>query len=244
MRFNGVDPRTLHRGISIAKEIAPGAPPSDIQTLSGVSGEVPAGRVIMQGEYIVRINVAGKTRAQAWEMRKLLASWACAADAVTHELIPTHWPTVAYDAMFKEISEPEFSFGFGQLDVVFTIPRPFAHDLQWSIAHSTQSTGLMIGGTHNARMDVELIAAGSDGLTLTMDDEVVARLSGVFEAGQVIHINAIDRSVIVDNAHAENRIIYTNTSFARLEELSTPGRHTLTCAESVSTTARWRNEWV
>lgn len=128
MRFNGIDPRTIHPGVSIAKEIPPGAVTSQLETLTGSTGEIVAGRTIQQGEYIVRVNIAGKSRAEAWKIRALLAGWARADDEKTRKLIPTHDPTVHYEAILKEISPPEFTFGFTTVDVVFTLPRPVAID--------------------------------------------------------------------------------------------------------------------
>ena len=244
MRYNGKDPRMLHRGISVNKEYPLPGPLSDIHTISGASGEVPAGRSIMQGEYRVTLNIAGKTRAEAWEMRKLIAAWACAADTVTHELIPTHWPTVAYDAMLKELGEPDLTLGYGTVDVTFAVPHPFAHDLQWSVATGSAVVDLQIGGTHNTRPVIEIIAAGSNGLSVAIDGETQIKLSGTFSVGQVIHIDTAKRSVIVDNDHAERRIVYTETRFANMVEACKPGRHTLSCPEAVSMIVRWRNEWM
>ena len=126
MKFNGIDPRTLHPGISIAKEIPPGAMTSQLEMLTGSTGEIVAGRTVQQGEYIVRINIAGKTRAEAWRIRAMLAGWAKAGSEKTSQLIPTHWPDVYYDAILKEISQPEFVFGFTTVEVTFTLPRPVA----------------------------------------------------------------------------------------------------------------------
>lgn len=130
MKYNGIDPRTLHPGISIAKEIPPGTIASQLETLAGSTGEIIAGRTIKQAEYIVRVNIAGKSIGEAWKIRALLAGWARADDEKPRELIPTHWPEVHYDAILKEISPPEFVFGFGVIDVVFTIPRPVAVENQ------------------------------------------------------------------------------------------------------------------
>lgn len=136
MKFNGIDPTTLHRGISIAKEIPPGTVESQLETLSGSDGEIIVGRTIKKGEYIVRINIAGKYREEAWQIRRLLAAWARGTDAATCELIPTRWNTVHYDAALKEISPPEFTFGMAVIDVVFAVPRPIAVDNAINVAMS------------------------------------------------------------------------------------------------------------
>jgi hypothetical protein len=141
MKFNGIDPTTLHRGISIAKEIPPGTVTSKLETLSGSDGEIIVGRTIKQGEYIVRINIAGRYREEAWQIRKLLAAWARGTDAKTCELIPTRWPTVHYDAALKEISPPEFTFGFAVIDVIFAVPRPIAVENILRTATSGETEG-------------------------------------------------------------------------------------------------------
>ncbi len=145
MKFNGIDPCSLHRGISIEKEIPPGTVASQLETLSGATGELIVGRTIKQDEYIVRINIAGKYRAEAWEIRKILAAWARGMDKQTCELIPTHWPDVHYDAILKEISPPEYIFSFGKIEVSFALPRPIAIGNTW---RSSSGSGIVADQFH------------------------------------------------------------------------------------------------
>lgn len=244
MKFNGVDPRTIHAGVSVAKEIPPGAPTSQLETLMGSSGEIIAGRTIQQGEYIARINIAGKNRAEAWQIRKLLAGWARAADIVTHELIPTHWPAVAYDAVLKEITPPEFSFGHATVDVVFTLPRPIAHDVSYQSVTGGSSVTASIGGTAHARPSIALNMASSGSLTLKVDGTTYFAMIGGFSAGSVVTIRPDISTVLVNGAAAERYVDYVNTDFERLCKACTPGSHTFSCSQASSVQVSWRNEWL
>lgn len=251
MRYNDVDPRSLHAGISIAKEIPPGSPTSQLETLSGSTGEIIAGRTIQQGEYTVRVNIAGKYAAQAWEIRRRLAEWACAADSVTHPLVPTHWPSVCYDAILKDISPPEFTFGFAKIDVKFTLPRPFARDLAQHVSSyaSTQAT-VTIGGTSYTRPELTIVTGEGYGLEVAVDDTVLFGMSRYFYEGDVVEITAEPPTVTVtpistgEKVQAESYVDYTVTDFEALCKALTPGSHTITCERAASIRAVWRNEWL
>lgn len=243
MKFNGVDPRTI-AGVSIAKEIPPGAPSSQLETLQGSGGEIIAGRTIQQGEYIVRINIAGKTRQEAWKIRKLLAGWACAADTVTHELIPTHWQTAAYDAILKEITPPEFTFGHATVDVVFTLPRPIAHDVSYQTKSGGSSVAVSIGGTSHARPSIALHMASSSKLELKLDGTTYFAMNGGYSAGDTVFVWSDMSAVIVNTTNAERYVDYVNTDFEALYKACTPGSHTISCAQASAIQVTWRNEWL
>lgn len=138
MRFNGVDICSVHRAISVAKEIPPGMPERSVETVSGREGETLAGTVVKRGEYTVRVNIAGKSRAEAWRVRALLAAWAGSSGETTAELEPTHWPGMAYEAIVGGISPPEFTFGFAVVEITFVLPRPFAHEKMTSRANGNR----------------------------------------------------------------------------------------------------------
>lgn len=253
MRYNGVDPRQLHPGISIAKEIPPGTVTSQLETLSGSTGEIVVGRTIQQGEYIVRVNIAGKHRGEGWAIHRLLTGWARPTDIVLHELVPTHWQTVAYDATLKEISPPEFVFGFVVIDVVFAVPRPIAHDRVSSKASTNGNAGDLIadiGGTSYARPDIRITAATpAEAVALYVDEQPYFRLVAPVEAGDVITLRSNDQ---VDwykasddtTQDASDKVDYTITDTQAMREALTPGRHTLRAEPAAAIEAEWRNEWV
>lgn len=256
MTFNGVDPCSLHSGISIAKEIPPGTIASTLETLSGASGEIIVGRTVKQAEYTVKINIAGKYRAQAWQIRKLIAAWACAMDVQTHQLVPTHWPTVAYDAVLKEISEPEFTFGFGVIDVVFAIPRPIARELMITNglgASGATSINVTIEGSSYARPTLRITLAenldtGIDGMSVSVDGVQYFGLTGALYAGNVVEITLDVPGVAIDDGEdtvaANERIDYTVTDFERFAKAFSPGTHKVSCPEAKLITMRWRCEWL
>lgn len=251
MKFNGIDPCTLHRGISIAKEIPPGTVNSQLETLSGSDGEIIVGRTIKQGEYIVRVNIAGKYRAQAWEIRKLLAGWARGTEQTTCELIPTHWPDVHYDAIVKEISPPEFNFGFGMIDVVFAIPRPIAVENAVKAAGNINSGTVrpVIGGNSHARPTIFAYCKGGTGLYLNVDAKNYLRLTGAFLEGEYAEISTNPPGVRIRSTdgvwkEANDRIDYTTTKFQALEEAFTPGEHSVMCPQASQLRMEWRDEWL
>lgn len=248
MRYNGIDPRTLHRGISIAKEIPPGAPTSQLETLTGASGEIITGRTIKQGEYIVRINIAGRTREEAWAIRAKLASWARSADDTTHELEPTRWPGVAYDAIFKEITAPEFVFGFAVVDVIFAIPRPIAHAIQDSTATGGAEIALSVMGTSYVRPEFTLTMAGGYPAQITVDSTVYAAVSYPFQAGDVLTIRTDPPKVIIatDSSvlQGDRYVDYEETDLDALSRALTPGSHSVACAQASRIAARWKEEYL
>lgn len=253
MKYNGIDPRQLHPGIRIAKEIPPGTVTSQLETLNGSTGEIVVGRTIQQGEYIVRINIAGKNRSDGWAIHRLLTGWAKPTDIELHELVPTHWNTVAFDAALKEISPPEFVFGFVVIDVVFAIPRPIAHDR----IHSTANTGgeakelqLTISGTSYARPDIRItVKAAAQAVTLYVDEQPYFRLVAAVEAGDVIALNSNDRVDWYDASEdrtkdAADKVDYTATDTESLRKALTPGKHTVRVEPASAIEVEWRNEWV
>lgn len=253
MRYNGVDPRELHPGISIAKEIPPGTVTSQLETLSGSTGEIVVGRTIQQGEYIVRINIAGRYADEGWAIHRLLTAWARPLDTKLHELVPTHWPTVAFDATLKEISPPEFVFGFVVIDVVFAVPRPIAHDRIASTASTGDTAGSMtvnVGGTSYARPNITITAKeASSTITLYVDEMPYFRFSAPVEAGDVVLIRDDLRIELYDASaattqDAADKVDYTLTDMQALWEVLTPGRHIVRTEPPAAIDMQWRNEWV
>lgn len=248
MRYNGINPTTLHRGISIAKEIPPGAPTSQLETLTGASGEIITGRTLKQGEYIVRVNIAGRSREEAWAIRAKLAAWARSADDTTHELEPTRWPGVAYDAIFKEITPPEFVFGFAVVDVIFAIPRPIAHAVRESTATGSTEAALSIQGTFYAQPEVILTMAGAYRAEITVDGTVHAAVSYPFKAGDVMTIRANPPEVIIATSgsilQGDRYVDYAVTDLDALSRALTPGSHSVACAQASGITVRWKEEYL
>lgn len=248
MRYNGIDPTTLHRGISIAKEIPPGAPTSQLETITGASGEIITGRTIKQGEYIVRINIAGKTREEAWSIRAQLAEWALSADDTTHELEPTRWPDVAYDAIFKEITPPEFVFGFAVVDVIFAIPRPIAHSVnERSVSGSTEAK-FSILGTSYARPEITITMASGYRAEITVDGKTYAAVSYPFQAGDVMSMQTNPPGVIIATSgsviQADRYVDYAVTDLDAMCKALTPGSHSIGCAQASGIAVRWKEEYL
>lgn len=255
MTFNGIDPRTLHPGISIAKEIPPGAPASKVETVVSGTGEILAGRTLSQTTYTVRVNLAGRNIRQGWEMRQILADWARPTDKTARRLVPTHWPTVYYDAVCKEIDSVELSRGFATVEVVFLLLRPIAKSIRTSTAAPSAgetTTTVRIGGTHYARPDISMadLSAGTSGLVLYVDGVPLLKLSGAVTAGSTIDLIAGDRPMLTQtmpSGEAEDitsRIAYAETDFGALWSAFSPGRHEVRTVPTSKIRLTWRDEWV
>ena len=253
MRFNGVDPRTLLPGITIAKEIPPGTVTSQLETVGGSGGETVVGRTIQRGEYIVRINIAGKNAPGGWEIHRAIKAWARPMDITTKELVPTHWPEVAYDAILKDISPPEFRFGFVTIDVAFALPRPIAHDRNATIATTggkAESLTVKIGGSSYARPIIRAkAAAAADAMVLQVDGTPYVRVVTPVEAGDVLTVYANGRMELTDESASTtkdvtDKVDYVATDLQAMQEALTPGEHTISASPAAALEMEWRREWV
>lgn len=248
MRYNGIDPTTLHRGISIAKEIPPGAPTSQLEALTGASGEIITGRTLKQAEYIVRVNIAGKTREEAWSMRAMLANWARSVDDTPHELQPTRWPGVAYDAIFKEITPPEFTFGFGTVDVIFAIPRPIAHGISSRSAEGSKYVNVNVLGTSYVRPELTIIMKAGYRAEISVDGRLYAAVTYPFAEGDVLNVQADPPRVEIVSSEntipADRYVDYAVTDFDAMSKALSPGSHLVGCEQADSVAVRWKEEYL
>lgn len=242
MRFNGVDIRSVHPAISIAKEIPPGTAERVMETAEGADGEIITGERLRAGEYIARVNIAGRTPAEGWRVRELLAGWACAPGIQTAALIPTHNAARCYDARIKSISAPEFVRGGAVVEMRFFLPRATARDVIASSASGQGRMTMRIGGTTACRPTIrQTIKAAQDGLTIRMDGAPVLTLTGALRAGQVVEMDTEAESVTIDGAHAESRI---DPSGTRWRPGWLPGTHDITSTDGGGMEGRWHNEWL
>lgn len=242
MIYNGVDVRYIHPAVSVSKEIPPGMPRREVGTVQGSDGETVAGVTITQDEYTVEVNIACRNKLDAWRVRALLAQWATSSGDKTAELLPTHWPGVAYDAIAGEISPPRFKFGFAMVEVTFILPRPIAHDLAYTPVSGAPPLTIGIGGSAPCRPVIaQTMGAAHDGLTWALDGTTMMRITGDVAAGQVIEADFARGSLTIDGVHAEARIDYT---VSRWYPGFTPGAHRMESSDGGNMRIRWRCEWV
>lgn len=243
MRFNGVDIRQAHRAISVCKEIPPGMPGRNLVTTNTVMGEVLAAVEMTGAEYTVRVNIAGKTREEAWEARTALAAWAMSSGDGLGELEPTRMQGKAYSAIVRSISDPEFVFGFGTVDVIFALPVPVMHDIRTSTATASKAMklDLLIGGTVGAQPVIEFVSESSGaGVLLKADGANMLRLNGTVNAGEVYAVDLQTGRVEMDGIPIGSRVVYTDTD---LDVVLKPGRHLIESSRTGKITARWKNQW-
>lgn len=243
MRFNGIEIRNVHPAVSVNKEIPPGMADRDVITTGGTDGEIVCGVMIRQGEYIVRTNIAGRSREEAWAVRELLAAWATSSGDETGMLEPTPRPGRAYDAIVKSISAPEFKKGFAEVDIVFLLPRPIAYDTAISLASGQGSAVLGIAGSAPSRPTIRqtMAQAHAGGLTITVDGKAALTITGSLMAGDWIEADFAAGTLIVNGQNALSRLDYTTANW---RPGFTRGRHTVQTEDGGEMTAKWRNEWM
>lgn len=242
MIFNGVELRTVHRALSVEKEIPPGAAGRAQETIETADGGIIADERLDAGEYTVRVNIAGRSREEGWAARELLAAWAGSArGTATAELVPTHRPSRCYDARLKSISDPEFVRGFGKVEVRFLLPRPLARDRAKSLSSGAGSLRARIGGSYVCRPILrQTMTANRDGLVWTMDGVPILTLKGALNAGQTVIMDTATESLTIDGAHAEARI---NVSGTLWRPGYWPGLHEIASTDGGEMEMRWHNEW-
>lgn len=242
MRYNGVDITTVHRALSIAKEIPPGMPERENDMIQGRGGEWLAGVRMQSSQYVVRVNVAARTREEAWDARAQLAAWAMSSGESTAMLEPTLWPGKAYDAIVNAIEPPEFKPRFAVIKVTFDVPRPVAYDVIESRSSGAGNMSMVIGGTAYARPVItQTLNSAASVLTWTLDGKTFMTLRGSFAAGSVVEADLKNGSVTIDGVHKEATVDYTGTDW---QPGFTPGRHTVQSSDSGVMDARWHGEWV
>lgn len=244
MRFNEVDPTTVHSAISISKEIPPGAPARDIATIETASGEMVANVTTTQDEFVVRVNIAAKTYDEAMEAREKLAAWAMSSGKQEAELEPTHMPGKAYKAIFKRMGRIETRFGV--VDVVFMLPTPVLHS-------KTRRTATNDGFGYNVTIEpygtapspffVELVLAeAAEGLEFDLDGTVFAAFTGSFAAGDRVSFNTETGEALINFYDKGNRLDFVNTNPDMEIE---PGTiQSIASSAQGTITVRWRDQWL
>lgn len=241
MRFNGVDVCQVYRGISVAKETPPGMPTLSVETVSGTDGETLAGVEMKQGKYVVRVNIAGRNKAEAWKARAALARWAMGNRNKLGVIEPSHWNGKCYDGIASDISEPEFTFGFGAVDITFTLPRPVARDVTPSTSSGSGGLSMTVNGDMPCGPTIsQTIKTARTGLWWKLDGAKLLTITGALAVGDVVAANLREGSLTINGSHAESRINVMETGWAAE---FTPGLHEITSQDGGTMEARWYAEW-
>ena len=240
MRFNGIDLRSVHEGLSIEKEVPPGCTHAH-ETVLSMGGNVITDERLEAGEYLARVNIAGLSENEGLGIRELLTGWAYLPGLKNGELIPTHNTKRCYDARLKSISPPEFNMGFATVEVRFAVPRPVARDVTQSRASGAGGASARIGGTYTCRPVLsQTLSAAQDGLVWVMDGIPILTVKGALSAGQVVRMDVKNESLTIDGEHAEARI---NIAGTRWQPGWHPGAHVVSSKDGGAFEMRWHNEW-
>lgn len=242
MIYNGVDLHSVHPALSIDKEIPPGSAARKLTTIPGQNGERFVSASLTQDEYRVRVNIACRTKRDAWAVRALLAAWACSSDRPA-PLIPTHWPQVHYMAICKEVSPPEFVFGFATVTVSFALLRAVAVDNHVSAASGQGSCAISYTGSTPAQLRITVeLASTAQSVALSLNGARFFRLvpAAAYAAGTKIVIDLQERTVEVDEKPALPDVSWTESTW---RPDIRKGRHTISTDAQATLRAEWRNEW-
>lgn len=241
MRFNGKELTGVHRAISIEKEIPPGAAARKMETIETADGEIVTSERITAGEYVVRVNIVGKTMQEGWAVRELLAGYAQTDGIGTAELVPTHRPQRCYDARLKSISDPEFVHGGAKMEMRFFLPRPVARSVSESREIGAGKIRARIGGTYECRPAItQTIAAAQDGLVWKKNGVTILTIKGALSPGQVVRMDTRGESLTIDGVHAEDRLDIEHT---RWRAGYLPGDHEIVSTDGGALEMRWHEEW-
>lgn len=242
MKFNGIDPTSLHPAISIAEEIPPGMAKRQITTVAGTDGEIVSDVKVEKDEYIVYVNFASRNRGEAWALREKLAAWAGSSGRRTAELIPTHMPQRVYDAILSEVGKPKFSRRFATIDVTFMLPRPISRSAIPSTAYGGGRMEAMIGGSAPARPVIrQTIAEPRADLAWTMDGKTILTIRGELSAGQTVEMDVGHERLTIDGVNAMPRI---DPQAAEWRPGYAPGVHRIASTDSGQMEMRWHDEWL
>lgn len=242
MIFGGKDLTSVHPALSINSEVPPGMARRQITTVAGTDGEIVSDVIVESGEYLVKVNIAGRSKKEAWEVRELLAAWAGSSGARTAELIPTHRPNRCYDAIALTIGDPRFVNGFATVDVRFMLPRPISHSLHPSTASGAGAMTARIGGSAPARPVIrQTLQSSRTDVVWTMDGKPILTLQAGMGAGQVIEMDTRYERLTIDGRDALALIDPQNTKW---RPGFTSGRHEIISTDSGSMEMRWHDEWL
>lgn len=244
MKFNGVDPTTVHSAISISKEIPPGGPARDIATIETANGEMVANVTTTQDEFVVRVNIAAKTYDEAMEAREKLAAWAASSGKQEAELEPTHMPGKAYSAIWKRTGRMEQRFG--TVDVVFMLPKPVLHSKAQRTATNDgvgNSVTIEPYGTAPAPFEiVQRLSEAAEGVALDLNGEVFATLTGAFAEGDRVTVNTETGEVLINSYDAGSRLDFVNTNPDM--ELAPGTVQSIASSAQGTIIVRWRDQWL
>lgn len=240
MRFNGVDLMTVHPAISRSQEFPPGMAKRNITTVETSRREIVAGVSMAQDEYTVRVNIAGRTYAEAMQAREKLAAWAASSGKQTAWLEPTHAHGRAYRAIVKSVGRIEKRFG--TVDVTFLLADPVQYETMLQSHQATNSVLVFhVSGSADIEPEISFTASeAAESLKIMHNGAPLISMDGAIAAGDTVEIALETGALTVNGEHAENRIVYTETDFDAEFE---PGRHELTASCGGTLKARWRNAW-
>lgn len=252
MRYNNIDPCELYPGITIAREIPLATVPTEIRSIEGKASGSIIDREMQTGDYIVYLNIVGKNPEEVERMKHIVTAWARPMSIVPCEIVPTHWPQVAYDAVASSVTAQQKSWKHWIVCIVFRIFRGIAYDRipTTAITDGAGELKINIGGTSYARPDFRLTAASaSESITLYVDEQPYFRLVTPLGAGDIVSIGKNEQIGLYDASEdttmdSADKVDFVLSDLYAMWEALMPGPHVIRAEPAASIEMEWRNEWV
>lgn len=226
MIFNGFDLLTYcGEGVSINKEIPPATIGRTMTTIGGGGGHILGHVESAPKTYTARINLHGRSMAEAWALKRTVAEWAMSS-TVLADLIPTHDPARRYRAICQSVGDPEFKFGACTIDVVFFIPDPRMLAVEPRVFGGDDNTvSWRNEGTAEPILKVTFVGlADLSYPTIMLNNEAILTINDSILTGVQTVVDFDKKTVMINGAYAQDRINYMLTDwhpvFARDNTLS------------------------
>lgn len=239
MKFNGNDLITfVGPKVSISKEIPPMMIGRKLTLLEGSRRIYLGSAGIAAQTYTLKLNIHAGSMANAWAVRHKIAAWAYSEDLAP--LIPSHEPTIYYNAVLQSISSPTFVWGACVVDVVFLIPTPYAHAVTMLTPSGSGSLTFDNLGSYDPAVRLTAIPDQNiENPTVLVNGLPAFVAVGAVETGVPMIIDFENKTYQVNGLYAMDKINFLTTDWA---PGWVSGSNTIAlndCALSAEVVARW-----
>lgn len=247
MTFNGVDPRSLSPKIFVEKEIIDVVPPRDLRVLQASAQAYYTGQDIKPRSIRLRLNFAGRSRTDAYDLTRQTAALFCTDEPKLY--IPSHETARGYDAILESASEPDWRWGFGVIEYIFTCPRPYMRSTAPITATGADSIELDTPGTVPIRPVItHQMAEDAAELVISVGDtspRTIMRLRDPagedLQAGAVYVIDYTRRLVTLNGQAANMYVDYTASTW---QPEIMPGTAEISLSDAGATSVEVIPEWL
>ena len=248
MRFNGLSPSEISPRIFVSHEIISPIPPRTVRMLATSRQSYLAGVDLSPREVHLHLNFAGRSIDNANVLAAKAAALFCRDDLAEYE--PSHMPGKALSVILQSASDPEWHWGFGVIEYIFSAPRPYFHATSETVVTGNTQVYIEPRGSVPARPVItHRMAAAAATLTINVSDGqtgaqpvmAVRNPSGVaLPSGAAVVVDFEKRLCTINGVVANEYVDYTVSDW----HPDITGGTLITLSDSGETTVRWRDEWM